>query len=117
MCNKIRPHLLGVFLFIIAFTVAAAFTGLGNDVSFDSAAWRNASYRERGRMADDLIESRVLVGQSADVVTATLGLPEKPWGNVRQYQIDLGWPFKKPTSYGLQVHVADNVVRELKIVD
>jgi hypothetical protein len=117
MCKKIKPHFLGVSLFLFAFVGATSFTGFGNDDAFDSAAWLNAGPRDRGRMAQSLVDGGTLVGQSAEVVLQTLGMPEKNWGRVVQYQIDLGWPLKKSTTYGLQVHFSDNIVREVKIVD
>jgi hypothetical protein len=118
MCPKIAKHLGGLLLFLFVFIGATWFTGLGNDVPFDSNNWLRSNARDRGRMAEDLVASRVLIGQAHDEVLRQLGQPQKDWGKVIQYHIDLGWPLKKPEHYGLQVHFdADRVVREVKIVD
>lgn len=90
----------------------------GNNKSFDSAKWLQADARERGRMCEDLVDSRILIGQSVNQAKLLLGQPEKDWGHVIQYNIDLGWPFKDPKHYGLQVHLDENrYVREVRIVD
>jgi len=118
MFSKIARHSLGLLLFVFVFAGATWFTGFGNDVAFDSAAWLASNPRDRGRMAEDLIAGGTLIGKSCSEVRRQLGSPENDWGKVIQYQIDLGWPMKKPTTYGLQVHFdADRVVREVKIVD
>jgi len=69
-------------------------------------------------MAASLVSGGSLVGRNANDVRAALGVPEKDWGRVYQYQIDLGWPIKDPRHYGLQVHFdgRGNVVL-VKIVD
>lgn len=120
MFNKIGSHGLGIALFLFVFVTASVLTigfGLKNNETFDSGVWIGATPRERGRMAQDLVDGRFLVGQSRETVHQTLGMPEKNWGRVIQYRIDLGWPIKDPTSYGLQVHFDGDVVRQVKIVD
>lgn len=118
MFSKIARQFPGLLLFVLVFAGAAWFTGFGNDVAFDSAVWLSSSPRERGRMAEDLVAGRTIIGKSFSEVRRQLGSPEKDWGKVIQYQIDLGWPMKKPTTYGLQVHFdAERIVREVKIVD
>jgi len=90
----------------------------GNNKRFDSAAWLKADARERGRMSEDLVERKILVGSSFEQAKQLLGEPQQDWGRVIQYHIDLGWPLKDPQSYGLQVHFEnDRTVREVKIVD
>ena len=90
----------------------------GNNKSFDSAAWLKANARERGRMSQDLVDRKLLVGKSIEQAKQVLGGPQKDWGRVVQYDIDLGWLFKDPKTYGLQVHFDnDRTVREVKIVD
>ena len=90
----------------------------GNNRSFEATAWHNGDARARGRMSQDLVDRKILVGQTLEEAKSVLGLPEKDWGTVLQYQIDLGWAFKDPSHYGLQVHLDQNQnVREVKIVD
>lgn len=77
-----------------------------------------ANARDRGRMAQNLVDGQSLIGQNADVLRQTLGAPDKNWGRVVQYQIDLGWPIKDPGTYGLQVHFdSQGNVALVKIVD
>ena len=90
----------------------------GNNKSFDSAAWLKANARDRGRMSQDLVDRKLLVGKSVEQAKQALGEPQKDWGSVVQYDIDLGWLFKDPRHYGLQVHFeADQRVSEVRIVD
>ena len=93
-------------------------SGCGNHKAFDSAAWLKADARERGRMSQHLVDSKLLVGRSLDEAKQMLGEPQKDWGRVLQYHIDLGWPLKDPQHYGLQLHLnANRTVHEVKIVD
>ena len=118
MRSPFVKHVYGVFLFLAVFVASSYFTGLGNDAEFSSEAWLAADYRGKGRMAENLVAGGSLVGESVDEVRATLGVPEKDWGKVYQYQIDLGWPLKKPETYGLQVHFDQSRnVHSVKIVD
>lgn len=90
----------------------------GNNHAFDSAVWLTSDARARGRMCEDLVQRKILVGQSVEEAKRLLGLPDVDYGKVFAYQIDLGWPFKDPKHYGLQVHLDENLnVREVKIVD
>lgn len=111
-------HFAGVVIFLTAFLAAVGYTGFGNNVVFDPGAWQIANYRDRGRMAADLIAKRRLIGNSVDEVRSELGDPQKDWGSVYQYQIDLGWPMKSSSTYGLQVHFdSDRKVKVVQIVD
>jgi hypothetical protein len=92
--------------------------GCGNNKRFDSDLWLKADMRERGRMCEDLVKGKTLIGKSNDDTRRLLGEPEKDWGHVIQYNIDLGWPLKDPKHTGLQVHLDENrQVREVRIVD
>ncbi len=118
MRSKIAKHGSGICLFLSVFLASAYFIGLGNDVAFSSGEWLAADSRDRGRMAEDLIAGGSLVGKNIGQVRSTLGTPERNWGTVYQYQIDLGWPMKKPDTYGLQVHFdQEGKVKLVKIVD
>ena len=94
------------------------FAACGNSESFDSAAWLKGDMRARGRMCDDLVKRRILIGQPVDEAQRLLGKPDESYASVLSYRIDLGWPLKDPKHYGLQVHLdANRNVREVKIVD
>ena len=106
---------LTILLVIAAISFLA---GCGNNKSFDSVAWLTADTRSRGRMCEDLIDRRLLIGQPVSEAKRLLGEPDKTYASVLSYNIDMGWPFKDPKSYGLQVHLDQNSnVREVKIVD
>jgi hypothetical protein len=118
MRSTIVSHSIGLFLFFTIFIAASVFTGFGNDAKFSSEAWLAADVRGRGRMAHDLIDGGSLLGKCPSEVRSTLGAPDRDWGKVYQYQINLGWPVKNPMSYGLQVRFDDDrTVRLVKIVD
>lgn len=87
---------------IIAISVLA---GCGNNESFDSTAWLKGDMRARGRMCEDLVKSKTLIGQTANEAQRLLGQPDKDYGAALSYRIDLGWPFKDPKHYGLLVHL------------
>ena len=98
--------------------LSGLFVGCGNNKPFSPTVWRNANARERGRMSQDLVDTKLLVGRTIEQAKEILGEPEKDWGSVIQYDIDLGWPLKDPKHYGLQVHLDENrTVREVRIVD
>jgi len=118
MRPRIVSHSIGLAIFFTVFIAASVFTGFGNDAAFTSDAWLAADSRMRGRMAHDLIDGGSLLARSPSEVRSALGAPDKDWGKVWQYQINLGWPVKKPTTYGLQVHFDHNrTVQLVKIVD
>lgn len=72
----------------------------------------------RGRMSQDLVDSKTLLGKSVDEARTVLGQPDFTYPSALQYKIDLGWAFKDPEHYGLQVHLDEKrLVREVKIVD
>ena len=106
---------LALLLVIASFSLV---TACGNNKSFDSAAWLKSDMRARGRMCEDLVERRLLVGQPASEAKRLLGEPDKTYTGMLSYNIDLGWPFKDSKHYGLQIHLDENRnVREVKIVD
>jgi hypothetical protein len=93
-------------------------TACGNNRQFDSAVWMKSDARARGRMSQDLVNRKVLLGKSVDEVKAVLGQPDFTYPSALQYKIDLGWAFKASYRYGLQVHLDEKrFVREVKIVD
>lgn len=104
------------FLLVMAFVSLLA--ACGNDEPFDSAAWLKGDMRARGRMCEDLVERKILIGQTADEAQRLLGQPDKDHASALSYRIDLGWPLKDPKHYGLLVHLDENRnVREVRIVD
>ena len=103
-------------LILIALSLLTA--ACGNNRPFDSAAWVKSDARARGRMAEDLVHNKVLIGKTVDEVRRVLGPADLTYPTALQYKIDLGWLFKDPKHYGLQVHLDDHrLVREVKIVD
>lgn len=90
----------------------------GNSRPFDSAAWRQGDPRVRGRMVEDLVGSKMLVGRSGDEVQRSLGRPENEHPGALVYQINMGMPFKDPSRYAFILHLdADRKVRKAQIAD
>jgi hypothetical protein len=103
---------------LLLFTAMVLLAGCGNNRTFDSATWLKTDARTRGRMSEDLVKSKILIGQTVAEAQRLLGQPDKIYPTAMQYHIDLGYPFKDPKHYGLQVHFnSDQSVREVKIVD
>ena len=93
-------------------------TACGNNRTFDSATWLKADARTRGRMAENLVKSKILIGESVEKAKRLLGEPDRSYPTALSYQLDLGWPFKDPRHYGLLVHLDQHHnVREVRIVD
>lgn len=56
--------------------------------------------------------------EEIDGAKTVLGQPDFAYPSALQYKIHLGWAFKDPEHYGLQVHLDEKrLVREVKIVD
>lgn len=103
---------------LLVMALVSLLAACGNNKSFDSAAWLKGDLRARGRMCEDLVQRKILIGQSADEAQRLLGPPDNEYPGALSYKIDLGWPFKDPKHYGLQVHLDENRnVREVRIVD
>jgi hypothetical protein len=114
----LRPKSQYAPLLFLLVTAQFAFIACGNNQLFDSSTWLKSDSRTRGKMSQSLVNSQTLVGKNAEEVKGLLGSPEKDWGKVWQYQIDLGMPFKDSQNYGLQVHLnEDRRVQLVKIVD
>ena len=102
----------------LAMALAFILTACGNNRQFDSTLWLKGDARARGRMSQDLVDRKTLIGKTVEEARQVLGAPEKTYPTALQYQIDLGWAFKDPSTYGLQVHFNEKrLVREVKIVD
>jgi hypothetical protein len=102
----------------LALALVSLLAACGNNKPFDSTAWQQGDLRTRGRMAEDIIKRKVLIGQPADGLQRLLGPPDKVYASALVYNMDLGWPFKDPSHYGLVVHLdADRKVRETRIMD
>jgi len=104
---------------LLLVTTVFLLTACGNNKTFDSPAWLRSDARERGRMSEDLVKSKILIGKTADESLRVLGQPDTTYPTALVYKIDLGMPFKDdPKHTALQVHVdGDRTVREVKIVD
>ena len=115
---NLGKHAAGGAVFLFVFICASFFTGFGNNEAFDSNAWLSSNARDRGRMAQHLVDEGTLLGKDCDEVKETLGPPDRNYGKAFEYRINLGWPMKNPNTYGLQVHFdRDRNVRLVKIVD
>jgi|GEM_PF-1899421 len=110
----IQKALLTALVLALVFSLPAC----GNNRRFDSQTWLKSNARERGRMAEALADSKLLVGQTVDEVRRVLGPPDIEYPTAFKYNIDLGWLFKKPETYGLLVYLDQHRnVREVKMVD
>ena len=120
MIIKTTPSALTKWIGSLVLGLALVFTmyGCGNNHSFSSSGWLKGDARARGRMSEDLVRSKILLGKTVEEAQQLLGTPEKTYPTALQYQIDLGYPFKDPSRYGLQVHFDQRrLVSEAKIVD
>jgi hypothetical protein len=103
---------------LLAILSASLLEACGNNRSFESEQWLNGDRRARGRMSEDLVNRKILIGQTIDEAQRLLGQPDKDYTVVLSYNVDFGWPFKNPEHCGLQLHLDENRrVREVKIVD
>ena len=103
---------------VALFVVLGLFAACGNSQKFDEVAWRQGDARERGRMAEDPVKGRILIGKSADDTQRLLGIADIDYGPALSYKIDLGWPLKDPKHYGLLIYLDSNrKVTEAKIAD
>ena len=100
-------------------TTVLFLTACGNNKTFDSAVWLKSDARERGRMSEDLVKSKTLIGKTADESLRVLGQPDTTYPTALVYKLDMGMPFKDdPKHTALQVHFDGNrTVRDVKIVD
>lgn len=113
--SSLRPS--GMMAFFVISLVFLA-TACGNNRPFESTAWLKGDARARGRMSESLVNSKILIGKTVEEAKQVLGVPEQTYPTALQYHIDLGWAFKDPKHYGLQVHFDEKrLVREVKIVD
>lgn len=111
-CTLTRTALLFVMPWVMVLCAC------GNNKPFDSAAWQKGDLRARGRMCDDLVKRKILIGHTADEAQRLLGQPDKDYPSALSYRIDLRWPLKDPKHYGLLVHLDETrKVREVRIVD
>lgn len=113
----VNPNPKGLAL-SITLVLILVISACGNNHSFTSSAWLNGNARARGRMSQDLVDRRILIGKTVEEAKQALGSPDITYPTALQYKIDLGWLFKDPSTYGLQVHFDESrLVREVKIVD
>jgi hypothetical protein len=102
----------------LVMALVSILTACGNNRQFDSTSWLKGDARARDRMSEDLVNRRILIGKTVDEAKQVLGTLDQTYPTALQYHIDLGWVFKNPIHYGLQVHFDEKrLVREVKIVD
>lgn len=63
---------------VLVFLLAAC----GNNKSFNSAAWLKGDMRARGRMCEDLVRSKRLIGQTDAEARRLLGPPDEVYARV-----------------------------------
>jgi uncharacterized lipoprotein YehR (DUF1307 family) len=103
---------------LLVVVLVCSLAACGNNKPFDSAAWLKGDMRARGRMCEDLVKRKMLIGQTAEEAQRLLGKPDKDYGSTLSYKIDLGWPFKDAKHYGLLVYLNENRnVHGVQIVD
>lgn len=70
---------------------------------FDSNAWINGDYRERGRMSDDLLNNHPLEGRTVAELEKLLGEPNYTDTSlsIKTWYLDLGWT----ALFQMDVHV------------
>lgn len=62
-----------------------------NPKKFDSVKWKNASQREKGLMASDLVDSKILLGKSKTEVLELIGKPKDSSNINFHYLIEFGY--------------------------
>jgi hypothetical protein len=87
-----------VTVFVVGFVLLSV--ACGNSRTFDSTSWLKAGVRERGRMTEDLVKRRVLIGKTAEETQQLLGRADTDYGRALSYKIDLGWPLKDRGTMG-----------------
>lgn len=76
---------------------------------FDPSAWQVGSQIERGRMARDLVSSRMLLGRSREQVVGILGDPNERSSASMSYTVDIGHRFGlHPWTYRLCIEFKDD---------
>src|SRR5262245_9709280 len=93
--SKIQPRTINVTpvsLLIVIF--ACMLTACGNNRAFNSDEWLKGDRRSRGRMCEDLVGRRILIGQTEDEAQRLLGRPDTVYPRALSYNIDMGLPFK-----------------------
>ncbi|AUC83482.1 hypothetical protein [Lacinutrix sp. Bg11-31] len=78
---------------IIVFFVLIGFTNCKdyNPKKFEATRWKNASPREKGLMASDLVESKILIGKSKAEVLELIGKPKDSSNINFHYLIEFGY--------------------------
>lgn len=85
-----RPFLF-TSLAIGALLTAACATWINNE-PFDSAKWKNGNRRDRGKMAYNLCDTKILVGKTPPEVIEQLGHPDYSSDETMKYYIDTHIP-------------------------
>ncbi|WP_299229153.1 hypothetical protein [uncultured Psychroserpens sp.] len=58
---------------------------------FDKEKWKNGTQIERGNMATDLMESKILIGKTKPEIIEQLGVPKDSSKTIYHYLVDFGY--------------------------
>lgn len=78
-----------VALFAIILCTSCSYI-YSNNLKFDGEQWKQAGERTRGRMAYDLVDSKLLVGKNIKEVEELLGKDHSNINDHITYSIDIG---------------------------
>ena len=95
-------------LLLISFTNCKDY----NPKKFESVKWKNASPREKGLMASDLVESKILIGKSKTEILELIGKPKDSSNINFHYLIEFGYmaPFHLDITFDKENNRAINAI-------
>lgn len=82
---------------------------------FDSEKWKNGTQIERGKMATDLIKSKILIGKTKPETIEYLGFPKDSSKTMYHYIVDLGYMI--PFHLDVIFEVNENKVNRVTLRD
>lgn len=102
--------ILGLFVCLFAGLRCYCFVGF-KPVAFEESTWKAADREQRGHMADDVVDRKILMGRTADEVCEILGDPDdnQHFNQQHRFRYHLGHRGRNPncpvplTEYSLLV--------------
>jgi hypothetical protein len=82
---------------------------------FETKKWKNASPREQGLMASDLVESNILIGKSKSEVLELIGVPKDSSTVNFHYLIEFG--YMAPFHLDVNFNKNENKVIDVTLID
>ncbi|WP_299383909.1 hypothetical protein [uncultured Lacinutrix sp.] len=86
-----------------------------NTKKFETTKWKNASPREQGLMASDLVESNILIGKSKSEVLELIGTPKDSSAINFHYLIEFG--YMAPFHLDVNFNKNENKVIDVTLID